>query len=292
MSEFTPFGAADKIKLSIGIVQKLIANPTKSGKTCSETDALKFIALCKAQRLNPFAGDAFLVGYDSQNGPTYSLITAHQAFLKRAETSPDFDGMTSGILVEKDGNLEEREGDFHFKDENVVGGWAKVFHKKRAHPTYRKIRMERFNKGRAQWVEDPAGMICKCAEADALRSTFPTLLGGLYIEGERPIIDISPAGGDLPLPKVLVNSAPAELQEAPAQEAKPAAAGDSFGDAIVNAGFTFDDFQKRAGEAKWVADADSFGGFDEIPASDQKRLYRIRAQIIESLAKAKEGLGI
>lgn len=44
--------------------------------------------------------------------------------------------------------------------------------------------MERFNKGFAQWAVDPAGMICKCAEADALRSSFPTLLGGLYMRDE------------------------------------------------------------------------------------------------------------
>jgi len=183
--EFVPFGAADKIKLSVAIVQNIIAVPTKSGKTCSERDAMKFMMLCQAQRLNPFAGDSFLVGYDGQNGPTFSLITAHQAFLKRAESSPDYDGMTSGILVNNDGTIEEREGDFHLPDEDVVGGWAKVFNKKRSHPTYRKIRMARFNKGFAQWKEDPAGMIVKCAEADALRSTFPTLLGGLYLREEK-----------------------------------------------------------------------------------------------------------
>ena len=74
------------------------------------------------------------IGYDGKNGPVFSLITAHQAFLKRAEASPDFDGMTSGILVRRDDDtIEEREGDFHLRDEvqNVVGGWAKVFHKKR-----------------------------------------------------------------------------------------------------------------------------------------------------------------
>lgn len=183
--EFVPFGAADKIKLSIAIVQNIVAVKTRSGKTCSEQDAMKFIMLCQAQRLNPFAGDAFLVGYDGANGATFSLITAHQAFLKRAETSPDFDGMTSGIiLLVEEGKTVDREGDFHLPGEKVVGGWAKVFHKKRTHPTYRAIRMERFNNGFAQWKVDGAGMIVKCAEADALRSTFPTMLGGLYLREE------------------------------------------------------------------------------------------------------------
>jgi outer membrane biosynthesis protein TonB len=30
-------------------------------------------------------------------------------------------------------------------------------------------------------------MVVKCAEADALRSSFPTMLGGMYIEQEQPI---------------------------------------------------------------------------------------------------------
>ena len=97
--EFVPFGAADKIKLSVEIVKNIVAVPTKSGKTCNDRDAMKFIMLCSAQRLNPFAGDAFLIGYDTQNGPSFSLITAHQAFLKRAETCADYEGMDSGIIL-------------------------------------------------------------------------------------------------------------------------------------------------------------------------------------------------
>jgi phage recombination protein Bet len=183
--EFIPYGAADKIKLSVKIIQNVVAVPTRSGATCSERDALKFLMLCQAQRLNPFAGDAFLVGYDGQNGPSFSLITAHQAFLKRAETCAEFEGMESGIiLLAEDGTVTEREGDFYLEGENVAGGWARV-HRKGRRDTYRRIRMARFNKGFAQWKEDAAGMIVKCAEADALRSTFPTLLGGLYIQGEQ-----------------------------------------------------------------------------------------------------------
>ena len=183
--EFIPYGAADKIKLSVKIIQNIVAVPTKSGATCTERDALRFLMLCQAQRLNPFAGDAYLVGYDGKNGPNFSLITAHQAFLKRAETCPDFEGMESGIIIldENGETIQEREGDFHLETEKVVGGWARV-HRKNRKDTYRRIRLNRFNNGYAQWQVDPAGMIVKCAEADALRSTFPTLLGGLYMQGE------------------------------------------------------------------------------------------------------------
>lgn len=214
---YVPFGAQDKIKLTVKIVQDLIAVKTKSGKTCSDNDALKFMMMCQAQRLNPFQGDAYLIGYDSQDGPKFSLITAHQSFLKRAEVHNDYDGMESGVILQDDeGSIIEREGDFHLPDEKIVGGWAKVYCKGRGRPTYRRLRRSRFDKGMSVWKDDPAGMIVKCAEADALRSTFPTMVGGLYLREE---LDFMP---DVPLPvsRPLFESplAKAMKQQAPAPE--------------------------------------------------------------------------
>lgn len=183
--EFIPYGAQDKIKLTIKIIQNLVAVKTKKGATCSEQDAVRFMMMCQARRLNPFEGDAYLIGYDGQNGPSYSLITAHQAFLKRAELNPEYDGMKSGVIVKlEDGQIKENEGDFYVTGETVIGGWAQVFFKNRKQPMYKRVRMERFKKSFGIWVDDPAGMICKCAEADALRSSFPTMLGGLYLREE------------------------------------------------------------------------------------------------------------
>ena len=184
---FTPFGGNEPIKLSVGIVQTLIAGKTKSGKTCSEDDALRFMMLCKAKGLNPFENDAYLVGYDGKDGPVFSLITSHQAFLKRAEQHPEYDGMQSGVVVEgADGEAIDREGDFTYKDELILGGWARVHFKTRRFPTYRRLSFASRVKDSPFWKNDPAGQIVKCAEADALRSSFPTLLGGLVAQEEQP----------------------------------------------------------------------------------------------------------
>jgi phage recombination protein Bet len=203
--DFVPFGSQDAIKLTVSIVQRLIALPSKRQKaiareagksmpeTCTERDALRFIAMCQAKRMNPFEGDCFLIGYDEDAGPTYSMVTAHQTYLKRAEINPEYDGMTSGvILLNEDGTTSEREGDFHLPDEKVVGGWARVFFKNRKVPTYRPVRMARFNRGWGVWKDDAAGMIVKCAEADALRSSFPTMLGGLYLREEVDMFPVTP----------------------------------------------------------------------------------------------------
>ena len=285
--EFVPFGAVDKIRLTLSIIQNIVAVPTKSGKTCSDRDAMKFMMLCQAQRLNPFAGDAYLVGYDGQNGPTFSLITAHQAFLKRAETSEDFDGMTSGILVQsEDGKIEEREGDFHTPDElgYVVGGWAKVFHKKRSHPTYRKIRMARFNNGFAQWKVDPAGMIVKCAEADALRSTFPTLLGGLYMKEELE------ATTEAVLPAINISTAQSQATVSKLEDAGKTSVVSpqvQLEQLIVTAGYTFDHLQKFGVESGNIEGADSMTGFSEVPTDVCRRLLRAQKGLLEGLERVK-----
>jgi phage recombination protein Bet len=185
--EFVPFGAQDKVKLSVSIVQNLIAVKTKSGKTCSEKDAIKFLAMCQAKRLNPFESDCFLIGYDGNDGPTFSLVTAHQAYLKRAELHPEFDGMKSGIIVREDGLLKDLEGDFFDEGQQVVGGWATVYFKTRKQSMHKRVRLSRFQKSFGVWRDDAAGMICKVAEADALRSSFPTMLGGLYMREELEI---------------------------------------------------------------------------------------------------------
>jgi hypothetical protein len=114
--QYVPFGAKDAIKLSVRIVQEMICVPSRSGKVCNETDALKFMMFCKAKALNPFEGDCYLLGYDSEDGKTasFSLITAHQAYLKRAEVHPEFDGMDSGVIVREKVTqaIVDREGGF------------------------------------------------------------------------------------------------------------------------------------------------------------------------------------
>lgn len=293
--EFTPFGAADKIKLTVKIVQNIVAVPTKSGRSCSERDAMKFILLCQAQRLNPFAGDAFLVGYDGQNGPTFSLITAHQAFLKRAENCPQYDGMVSGIIVQDDaGNVSEIEGDFHLPEQKVIGGWARVFHKGRSKQTYRRIRMERFNNGFAQWKVDGPGMICKCAEADALRSTFPTLLGGLYIEGEqerRPIELASTVSGGTLVQVAGEIASPA--QDAPitvAEPTPPTPASESLAalvsEFLAGIGVSYEDFCKFVEGEGIIPNATSFPSLDDWPAKDLKRMLTAKVGLSKGLKEA------
>jgi phage recombination protein Bet len=183
---FRPFGSDDEITLTAGSVQQFLCRPTKNGAKPSFEDCIKFVLLCKSRKLNPWVGDAFMVGYDGKDGPEFNLITSHQAFLKRAEIHKEYDGMESGVIVSNGEEIIDLEGDFFPDGYTLLGAWATVYFKHRSHPMRKRIKLGTFNKGRSVWQSNAAGMIVKCAEADALRSSFPTELGGLYLQGEIP----------------------------------------------------------------------------------------------------------
>lgn len=182
---YMPLGEAEMIHLTLSRVKQFLCVPTKSGKMPSDEQVVKYMMLCKAQSLNPWVNDAYLVGYDGKDGPQFSLITAQQAFLKRAEASPEFAGLESGVVVvTKDGTVKDRQGDLVLPGETLVGGWARAHRSDRPVPSYDALNLRTFDTGRSRWAADPAGMIVKCAEASALRKAFPSTLAAMYCKEE------------------------------------------------------------------------------------------------------------
>lgn len=181
---YVPLGEREEIHLTLSRVKQFLCVPTKSGRMPTDEQVLKYMMLCKAQCLNPWVNDAYLVGYDGHDGPTFSLITAHQAFLKRAEASPEFDGIESGVVVTSDTDLVERQGDLVLTGEVLIGAWARVHRRDRRIPSYDSLNLATFNTNLSRWKKDPAGMIVKCAEASALRKAFPSTLAAMYCHEE------------------------------------------------------------------------------------------------------------
>jgi phage recombination protein Bet len=189
---FTPLGSTDPVTMTIEKVRELWATPTKSGKLPSDKQLVNFIELCAARGLDPRVNDAYLIGYDSSGGPSFSLITAHQALLKRCEASPKFMGRTSGVVVvtkAKDAVPIEREGTIVFPGETLLGGWARI-KLEGVGDSYHSVGVEAYNQGFGRWKIDPAGMIVKCAEGGAIRKALPSQLAGCYMEEEMRTIDV------------------------------------------------------------------------------------------------------
>lgn len=183
--QYTPLAERDPIVLTIASVMNNVAIHTKKGYKPTVADVVKFMMLCKSRALNPFVGDAYLIGYDSErDGPTFQLITAIQALRKRAELNPQYEGCERGVIVTRGDDMIERVGTMTLKGETLVGGWAKAYRQGYRVPFYETVKLSTYSTGRSRWAKDPEGMIVKCAEAASLRRGFPSDVGGLYVAEE------------------------------------------------------------------------------------------------------------
>ena len=181
---YTPFGEKDAINLTPSRARSYLVTPTKTGKQPSDKELTTFLQICKIRRLNPWVRDCFLLGYDTRDGAKFDVIIAYQALAKRAEAHEQYDGMSCGVIVVRDGEMKELEGAFVLTSDVLVGAWAAVFRKDRTHSTIVKINRSAYDKQRSVWATDPAGMLTKCAKAGAMREAFPNDLGGMYTEDE------------------------------------------------------------------------------------------------------------
>lgn len=157
----------------------------------TDQETLMFIELCKAQKLNPFIREAYLIKFG--NSPA-NIVVSKDVFVKRAYRNPNFEGMRAGIVtVNKSGEMIEREGSLKGIDERLVGGWCEVYVKDMKFPIKSTVSLEEYSKSQATWKQMPCVMIRKCAIVTALREAFPEDLQGLY--------DASEMGVDTKLPE-------------------------------------------------------------------------------------------
>jgi len=157
----------------------------------TDQEIVLFLKTCQGLGLNPWVREIYMVKY-KEDEPA-AIIIATEAYLKSAETCPEFDGHEAGIVLKDTaGKLEFREGAFLLDEEEnkLAGGWAKVYRKDRARPFYAAVNIKECEKytreGRPTrfWREMPATMVRKVALSRALREAFPTRLGGLYTTAE------------------------------------------------------------------------------------------------------------
>jgi phage recombination protein Bet len=172
------------IKLTPNMVQEYIVGTNNGKITLPE---FKFFSeLCKVRKLNPFLKEAYCIKYG--NNPA-QIVVGKDAILKRAIKHPQYDGMESGIMVQviDTGEIIERKGTFYIKaQENVVGGWARVYRKDWKYPIYCSVGFDEVAQRKSdgtlntQWRTKGATMVEKVAKVRALRETFVEELGGMY----------------------------------------------------------------------------------------------------------------
>ena len=212
----------EQIKLTPKIVQEYIVG-TDAQITMPEFKM--FTSLCKARKLNPFLKEAYCIKYGKQPA---QIVVGKDAVLKRAILNPNFDGIESGVIVQRieTGEVIERKGTFYIKaEEKLVGGWARVYRKNWTHPTYCSVSFDEVAQTKSDgslnsnWSGKGATMVEKVAKVRALRETFVEELGGMY-EAEE-------IGVDLP------NETAPQKQEI-IQQDEPIEVDATFADNVVN----------------------------------------------------------
>jgi phage recombination protein Bet len=201
----------EDVNLSFQIVRNYL---TRGQAAVSDAEVIQFISLCRANQLNPFIGDAYMVKYGNEPA---SMIISKAAFMKRAESAPQFAGYQAGVILLRDKQLVEQEGSFFLPGDTLVGGWAKVYRKDREHPVVARVRLVEYDKRKSTWAQMPGTMIRKVAIAQAFREAFPFAVQGMYTPEEMP----DEQGQEAPVPANNIKPVFTE-QDAPAHESTQA----------------------------------------------------------------------
>lgn len=156
--------------------------------TAEDSEIRMFLELCRAQALNPFIREAYIIKYGKQPA---TLVVGKDVFTKRAQNNPKFKGFQAGItFVNSQGQLDRREGSMLLYGEQIVGGWCAVYVDGYEKPMKEEVSFSEYaatkNDGtlNKQWSTKPATMIRKVAIVHALREAFPDDFQGLYDEAE------------------------------------------------------------------------------------------------------------
>ena len=161
-----------EVKISIRTVQELIQ------PMASDIEAAVFLELCKGQGLNPFLQEAYLIKYDKARPA--AMVVGKAAYLKRAESHPQYNGFEAGIIVKpKEGVEYELEGEVVPEDHALIGAWARVYRKDRSKPAVSRVSLKVYDKNQSVWADNPALMLRKTALVQALREMFPQTYGGV-----------------------------------------------------------------------------------------------------------------
>lgn len=182
--------------------------------SATDQEVRMFLELCKAQSLNPFIKEAYIIKYG--NKPA-TLVVGKDVFTKRAQKNPKFEGYQAGLtLITPNSEIVRREGSMILGGEYLAGAWCKVYVKGYQHPVYEEVSYQEYvalksdGTPNQQWSNKPGTMLRKVALVHALREAFPDDFQGMYDEAEM---------GNLETPVQVTATATIPIyEEAPAAE--------------------------------------------------------------------------
>ena len=107
-----------KLTLTPGMVKKYLVSGDADRVT--DQEIVTFMQMCANAGLDPWLREAYCIKYGNEPA---TMVTGKEAFQKRADADPNFDGQEAGIVVlDPDGILQHREGALLLEGETLVGG--------------------------------------------------------------------------------------------------------------------------------------------------------------------------
>lgn len=184
--------AGAKVELTPEVVRKYLVSGNKERVTTQEI--VMFMNLCKYSGLNPWLKEAYCIKYGNEPA---TMVVGKEAFMKKAESHPNYNGYQAGIIVcdPETGEVTRRPGSFRLKNEEIVGGYAEVWRKDREHSFLVEVSFDEYVSRKkdgtinSQWAKKPATMIRKVALVQALREAFPATFGGMYAAEEAGFVE-------------------------------------------------------------------------------------------------------
>lgn len=146
-----------------------------------------FWGLGKGLQANPFTREIWAVKYD-KNKPA-QVFLGRDFYRKKAQEQPDYNGHVVDAVYEND-DFKVRSGipdhEYNLKDRGKLLGAYCVVHKKGQEYSFMVyVELAEYSTGQSNWKKQPATMIKKVAEAQALRGAYQGVFRGTYDESEQ-----------------------------------------------------------------------------------------------------------
>jgi phage recombination protein Bet len=165
---------AESLVLNEDIIKKYIC------PLATNQEVYVFLQLCKAQNLNPFLREAYLIKYGSAPA---TIVVGKDTFTKRARSIQAFRGFKAGIVVVSNKAVVYREGGLLVKGEELIGGWSEVYRSDLEVPVRIEVTFDEYvGKKKVYKNNEVVG-----EEVQALREAFPDQFEGMYSPEEMGI---------------------------------------------------------------------------------------------------------
>lgn len=168
--------SADKISNLTGFSQEALAIIKKTvAKNTTDAELAYFASICQQTNLNPLTKEIWC--YKDNRG-NLLVFAGRDGFLKRAQESSLWNGITSGAVYEND-TFEMDIASARIKHipqfkgrGKIIGAYAIARPKGCEYATVEWADFDTYNKGQFVWKDFPEAMIKKVAEVNCLKKAF------------------------------------------------------------------------------------------------------------------------